>query len=149
MGVCGCAASVFNHPLPRLLQLLGVADRLGVLLHFAVESLGGGVLGVGPQDGAEVALCVVEVGELEVRARAEQVALLAIGRIQQRAAHLLDHLLRGGITGGLGVELRRPQVPFAELLFLFWRRGGGGFVGGAHVGRPAELHVDARRLHHV
>ena len=89
------AASVFDHPLPRLLQLLGVADRLGVLLHFAVESLGGGVLGVGPQDRAEVALRVVEVCELEVRACADQVALLAIRRIQQSAAHLLDDLLRG------------------------------------------------------
>ena len=149
MGVCGCAASVFDHPLPRLLELLGVADRLGVLLDLAVESLGGGVLGVGPQHRAEVALRVVEVCELEVRARADQVALLAIRRIQQCAAHLLDDLLRGGITGGLCVELRRPKVPFAQLLLFLRRRGGGGLVGGAHVGRPAELHVDARRLHHV
>ena len=111
MGVCGCAASVFNRPLPRLLELLGVADRLGVLLDLAVESLGGGVLRVGPQDRAEVALRVVEVCELEVRPGTDQVALLAIGAVEQRAADLLDHLLRGGVTGGLCVELRRPKVP--------------------------------------
>ena len=111
MGVCGCAASVFNHPLPRLLELLGVGYGLGVLLHFAVQSLGGGVLGVGPQDRAQIALRVVEVCELEVRPSTDQVALLTIGAVQQRAAHLLDDLLRGGVTGGLCVELRRPKIP--------------------------------------
>ena len=97
----------------------------------------------------QIALRVVEVRELEVRPSADQVALLAIRAVEQRTAHLLDDLLRGGVTGGLSVELRRPQVPFAELLLLFRRRGGGGLVGGAHVGGPAELHVDGRRLHHV
>ena len=59
----------------------------------------------------EVALRVVEVCELEVRARADQVALLAIRAVEKRAAHLLDDLLSGGVTRGLCVELGRPQVP--------------------------------------